>query len=463
MKNICFYFQVHQPFRLKRYRFFDMGHDHYYYDDYLNKHILKKVALRCYVPTNELLLKLIQEGGGQFRIAFSMTGIVLEQLELYAPEVIDGFRKLADTGQVEFLSETYSHSLVALASPEEFEKQVHLHREKIRTLFGKEPQVFRNTELVYSDAVGELVHKMGFQAMLAEGAKHVLGWKSPNYLYYNVLTPKLKVMLRNYKLSDDIAFRFANRSWSEWPLTADKYIDWLTAIAKEEEFVNLFMDYETFGEHQPVESGIHQFLQALVEGVIRHPDLGFATPSEITAKYQPVGPLSVPYPSSWADEERDLSAWLGNEMQKEAFNKLYSVRELVGQVDNKNLNRDWNYLQASDHLYYMSTKMFADQAVHNYFNPYNSPYDAFINYMNVLTDFIIRLEKQSKRLKFNGTPLEELSGQYLDEAIGEYESALRILRKRRNHQNKSQLIKDPVQTDIQKSELETPPTKRKGK
>jgi alpha-amylase len=392
-----------------------------------------------------------------------MTGIVLEQLELYAPEVIAGFRKLADTGHVEFLSETYSHSLVALTSPEEFEKQVNLHRDKIRSLFGKEPLVFRNTELVYSDAVGEMVHKMGFQSMLAEGAKHVLGWKSPNYLYYNVLNPKLKVMLRNYKLSDDIAFRFANRSWSEWPLTADKYIDWLSDIPQEEEFVNLFMDYETFGEHQPVESGIHQFLQALVERVIRHPDLGFATPSEITAQHQPVGPLSVPYPSSWADEERDLSAWLGNEMQKEAFNKLYSVRELVGQVDNKNLNRDWTYLQASDHLYYMSTKMFADQAVHNYFNPYSNPYDAFINYMNVLTDFIIRLEKQSKRLKFKGTPLEELAGQSLDEAIGEYEMALRILRKRRNHQNKSQLKKDPVQTDIPKREQEAPSPKRKEK
>ncbi|MFO7616839.1 MAG: glycoside hydrolase family 57 protein [Bacteroidales bacterium] len=413
--------------------------------------------------TNELLLNLIQEGGGQFRMALSMTGTLLEQLELYAPEVIAGFRKLADTGQVEFLSETYSHSLVALSSPEEFEKQVNLHRDKIRTLFGKEPLVFRNTELVYSDAAGELVHKMGFKAMLAEGAKHVLGWKSPNYLYYNVLAPKLKVILRNYKLSDDIAFRFANRSWSEWPLTADKYIDWLLAIPQEEEFVNLFMDYETFGEHQPVESGIHQFLQALVDGVIRHPDLGFATPSDIATKYQPIGPLSVPYPSSWADEERDLSAWLGNEMQKEAFNKLYSVRELVGQVDDKALNRDWTYLQASDHLYYMSTKMFADQAVHNYFNPYNSPYDAFINYMNVLTDFIIRLEKKSKRLKFRGTPIEELAGPHLDAAIGEYELALRILRKRRNSQNKSLLKKDPVQTDIQKRDQEATSPKKKEK
>ncbi|MDD3812617.1 MAG: glycoside hydrolase family 57 protein [Bacteroidales bacterium] len=463
MKNICFYFQVHQPFRLKHYRFFNVGHDHYYYDDYLNKHILKKVALRSYLPTNELLLKLIQESKGQFKITFSMTGILLEQLELYAPEVIEGFKKLADTGQVEFLSETYSHSLVALSNPDEFKSQVNLHREKIRSLFGKDPQVFRNTELVYSDAVGEMVHKMGFKAMLAEGAKHALGWKSPNYMYYNVLTPKLKVLLRNYKLSDDIAFRFNDRSWSEWPLTADKYLEWLASLPEEEKFVNLFMDYETFGEHQPVESGIHQFLQTLVERVLAHPGLGFTTPSDIASKYQPVAPLSVPYPSSWADEERDLSAWLGNEMQKEAFNKLYSMTALVSQTQDENLIRDWAYLQASDHFYYMSTKMFSDQSVHNYFNPYNNPYDAFINYMNVLTDFIMRIEKQSNRLKYKGIPLEELAGPTLDEALGEYELALRMLRKKRNHEKKNLQKKDPVQTETENPKPSPSPAKRKGK
>lgn len=432
MKNICLYFQVHQPFRLKRYRFFDMGKDHYYYDDYLNKLILKKVASRSYLPTNELLFSLLTEHMGQFKVSFSLTGILLDQLELYAPEVIDSFKKLAGTGHVEFLSETYSHSLAALGSPEEFAAQVSLHTKKIESLFGMTPKVFRNTELVYSDAIGEMVSKMGYRAMLAEGAKHVLGWKSPNFLYYNVLDPRLKVLLRNYKLSDDIAFRFSNHSWSEWPLKSETYHHWLKGTPPNEDFVNLFMDYETFGEHQPIESGIHQFLDNLVRLVINDPQTGFALPSEIAEGHQSVGPLSVPYPSSWADEERDLSAWLGNEMQKEAFKKLNSLRKLVLQANDKDLSRDWSYLQASDHLYYMSTKFFADQSVHNYFNPYNSPYDAFINYMNILSDFIIRLEKKTKRVVYKGIPIEELSGDPLNEAISDYEGILKVLRMKRN-------------------------------
>ncbi|MFA6483827.1 MAG: glycoside hydrolase family 57 protein [Bacteroidales bacterium] len=431
MKNICLYFQVHQPFRLKRYRFFDVGKDHYYYDDYLNKHILKKIANRCYLPTNELLLSMLKEFDGQFKVAFSLTGIYLDQLELYAPDVIKSFKKLADTGHVEFLSETYSHSLAALGSPEEFVTQVELHKKKIETLFGVTPQVFRNTELVYSDTIGEQVSKMGYKAMLAEGAKHVLGWKSPNFLYYNVIDPRLKVLLRNYKLSDDIAFRFSNHSWSEWPLKSEKYLAWLKGTPPGEDFINLFMDYETFGEHQPVESGIHQFLEHLVRLVIKDPKTGFELPGKIADTHQSVGPLSVPYPSSWADEERDLSAWLGNEMQKEAFKKLYSLRQLVLQANDNDLSRDWAYLQASDHFYYMSTKFFADQSVHNYFNPYNSPYDAFINYMNILSDFIIRLEKKTKRIVYRGIPIEELSGDPLNAAILDYEGILKILREKK--------------------------------
>ncbi len=442
MKNICLYFQVHQPFRLKRYRFFDVGKDHYYYDDYLNKHILKKVANRCYIPTNDLLFNLLTEFNGQFKVSFSLTGIFLDQLELYAPEVIASFKKLADTGHVEFLSETYSHSLAALGSPEEFVSQVNLHKKKIQSLFGVTPKVFRNTELVYSDAIGEQVSKMGFKAMLAEGAKHVLGWKSPNFLYYNVIDPRLKVLLRNYKLSDDIAFRFSNHSWSEWPLKSETYHQWLKKTPDNEDFVNLFMDYETFGEHQPVESGIHQFLEHLVRGVIEDPETGFALPGEIAEAHQSVGPLSVPYPSSWADEERDLSAWLGNEMQKEAFNKLNSLRKLVLQANDPDLTRDWCYLQASDHLYYMSTKFFADQSVHNYFNPYNSPYDAFINYMNILADFIIRLEKKTKRVVYKGIPIEELSGEPLNDAISDYEGILKVLR------NKKGLIKKLADSEL---------------
>jgi len=428
MKNICLYFQVHQPFRLKRYRFFDVGKDHYYYDDYLNKHILKKVANRCYLPTNELLYSLLNEYKGQFKVSFSLTGIFLDQCELYAPEVIESFKKLAATGQVEFLSETYSHSLAALGNPEEFTVQVNLHKRKIESLFGVTPTVFRNTELVYSDGIGELVSKMGFKAMLAEGAKHVLGWKSPNFIYYNVIEPRLKVLLRNYKLSDDIAFRFSNRSWSEWPLKAETYLHWLKGTPVNEDFLNLFMDYETMGEHQPVESGIHQFLEHLVRQIIQDPATGFALPCEIADGHQAVGPLSVPFPSSWADEERDLSAWLGNEMQKEAFKKIYSLRKLVIQANDPELSKDWAYLQSSDHFYYMSTKFFADQSVHNYFNPYNSPYDAFINYMNIVSDFIIRLEKKVKRVVYKGIPIEELSGDPLNDAIIDYEGILKILR-----------------------------------
>jgi len=431
MKNICLYFQVHQPFRLKRYRFFDVGKDHYYYDDYLNKHILKKVANRCYLPTNELLYSLLTEFNGQFKVSFSLTGIFLDQLELYAPEVIESFKKLAGTGHVEFLSETYSHSLASLGSPEEFVAQVNLHKRKIESLFGLTPVVFRNTELIYSDSIGEQVSKMGYKAMLTEGAKHVLGWKSSNFLYHNVIDPRLKVLLRNYKLSDDIAWRFSNHSWSEWPLKSETYHHWLKGTPANEDFVNLFMDYETFGEHQPVESGIHQFLENLVRLIIKDPITGFALPSEIADSHQSVGPLSVPYPSSWADEERDLSAWLGNEMQKEAFKKLNSLRNLVMQANDPDLSRDWRYLQASDHFYYMSTKFFTDQSVHNYFNPYNSPYDAFINYMNILSDFIIRLEKKAKRIVYKGIPIEELSGDSLNDAIAEYEGILKVLRQKK--------------------------------
>jgi alpha-amylase len=451
MKNICLYFQVHQPFRLKRYRFFDVGKDHYYYDDYLNKHILKKVANRCYLPTNDLIYNLITEFNGQFKVSFSLTGIFMEQLELYAPEVIKSFKKLADTGQVEFLSETYSHSLASLGSPEEFINQVNLHKKKIESLFGLTPAVFRNTELVYSDSIGEQVSKMGFKAMLAEGAKHVLGWKSPNFLYHNVIDPRLKVLLRNYKLSDDIAFRFSNHSWSEWPLKSETYLQWLKGTPANEDFVNLFMDYETFGEHQPLESGIHQFLENLVRLVIADPETGFALPGEIADNHQSVGPLSVPYPSSWADEERDLSAWLGNEMQKEASRKLNSLRKLVLQANDHDLTRDWGYLQASDHLYYMSTKFFADQSVHNYFNPYNSPYDAFINYMNILSDFIIRLEKKTKRIVYKGIPIEELSGEPLNDAISDYEGILKVLRQKKGPAKKAavnKLVVAPVQPDL---------------
>jgi len=391
MKTICLYFQVHQPFRLRRYRFFDIGNEHYYYDDYSNESILRKVADKCYLPANEILLDLIDRFPGRFKLAFSVSGIAIDQFELYAPEVLESFRRLADTGAVEFLAETNSHSLVALKDKDEFSGQVREHGKKIKKFFKQEPSVFRNTELIYSDEIGEMVAELGYEAMLTEGAKHILGWKSPNYLYCNAANPKLKILLKNFKLSDDIAFRFSDQSWNEYPLTADKYVSWLNQIDKKEETVNLFMDYETFGEHQWEETGIFEFLRALPDTVFRNSEFSFATPSEVARNLQPVSAVHVPNPISWADEERDLTAWLGNEMQQEAFNKLYDLAEKIKKIKDPDLIKDWNYLQVSDHLYYMSTKFFSDGAVHSYFNPYQSPYDAFINYMNILSDFAIRV------------------------------------------------------------------------
>ena len=391
MRTICLYFQVHQPFRFRRYRFFDIGNDHYYYDDFSNESILNKVAQKCYLPANALMLDLIKKHKGKFKVAFSISGMAMEQFRLYAPEVLDSFKKLAETGQVEFLSETYAHSLSSLKDKREFEGQVKAHRDLIKEHFGQEPKVFRNTELIYSDEIGAMVADMGYKAMLTEGAKHVLGWKSPNYLYCNAINPKLKLLLKNFKLSDDIAFRFSNKGWPEYPLTAEKYVGWLNQVPNNEEVVNLFMDYETFGEHQWKETGIFEFLRAFPEIVFRDSPFTFSTPSEVAKKLQVVAAANVPNPISWADEERDLTAWLGNEMQHEAFNKLYSLEEKVFTTDDKNIQQDFTYLQVSDHFYYMSTKFFSDGEVHSYFNPYDTPYDAFINYMNVLSDFEIRV------------------------------------------------------------------------
>ena len=391
MRSICFYFQVHQPFRLKKYRFFDIGNDHSYYNDYENRTIMRKVAEKCYLPANQLMLDLVNEYGDNFKIAYSLSGTVIDQFELYAPDVLESFQKLFATGRVELLDETYSHSLSALRPEDVFEYQVNRHRKKVKELFGLQPKIFRNTELIYSDEIGEKVAKLGYEGMLTEGARHIMGWKSPNYLYCNAINPKLKLLLKNFKLSDDIAFRFSNSAWDEYPLTAEKYVAWLNAIDPNEEVVNLFMDYETFGEHQWKETGIFDFMRALPEKVFKYSDYQFHTPSEVVAKYNPVGKLNVPYPISWADEERDLTAWLGNELQNEAFENLYKLFERVKELDDPELWRDWLYLQTSDHFYYMCTKWFSDGDVHKYFNPYSSPYEAFINYMNILSDFRIRL------------------------------------------------------------------------
>ena len=388
-KSICLYFQVHQPTRLRLYRFFDIGKDSHYYDDFANRTILKRIAQKCYLPMNELLLEAVKKNKGKFKLAFSITGSALEQFDRYAPEVIDSFRKLAETGCVEFLCETYNHSLSSLVSQQEFEHQVNKHKAAIEQYFGVTPKTFRNTELIYSDAIGAAVYDLGFKTMLTEGARHIMGWRNPNYIYNNDLKSGLKLLLRNYGLSDDIAFRFSNRGWQEWPLTVEKFVDWLKAA--EGEIVNLFMDYETFGEHQGAECGIFEFMRALPDAVAKDKDLEFVTPERAAAKHKSVGDLSVPQPISWADEERDTSAWLGNELQQDAFNKLYALQEKLSILNDAALWNDFGHLQESDHLYYMCTKFFSDGEVHKRFNPYDTPYEAFINYMNVLSDFIIRV------------------------------------------------------------------------
>ena len=393
MKAICFYFQIHQPFRLKRYRFFDIGNDHYYYDDFANDDIVTRIAQRSYIPAAESLLRMIEASKGKFKCAISVTGTALEQFEQYVPEFIDLLKKLAETGCVEFLAETYAHSLSSLADPDEFISQVKVHDEKIRELFGQTPKVLRNTELIYSDELAPLIQSMGYKGVITEGAKHILGWKSPNYVYNAASAPKLKILLKNDKLSDDISDRFSNTSWEDYPLTADKYIDWIASTPAEEQIINLFMNLEVFGDFQPRETGIFQFLEALPR-FARDRGVQFITPTEAVKTLKPVAELSIVHPISWADEARDTSAWLGNKLQNEAFNKLYSVAERVRLADNRQLKQDWGRLQASDHLFYMSTKHFADGASHSMFSPYETPYQAFTNYMNVLSDFIVRVEEQ---------------------------------------------------------------------
>ena len=397
MRTICFYFQVHQPYRIKPYRFFDIGDDHHYWDDFSNRSIMRKVSEKCYLPMNALLLRLIEKYEGKFKVSFSISGTALDQFEAYAPDVLESFQKLVATGHVELMNETYTHSLCALKSKAEFVDMVEKHQQKIKSLFnGYTPKVFRNTELIYSDTIGEMVAGLGYEAMLTEGAKHVLGWKSPNYVYVNAIEPKLKVLLKNFRLSDDIAFRFSEKSWADYPLTVEKFVDWVNQIPQEDEVLNLFMDYETFGEHQWAESGIFDFMEHLPGRIFSHSNFSFSTPSEVVANAHPVGKIHVSTPISWADEERDLTAWLGNDLQDEAFDKLYQLEEKVNRSDDPAIHRDWKYLQTSDHFYYMCTKFFSDGDIHTYFSPYESPYDAFINYMNALSDFTLRLREGEK-------------------------------------------------------------------
>ena len=390
MKSICLYFQIHQPFRLKRYRFFDIGRDHYYYDDFANDDVINRIARNSYLPTVEALKEMVQTSQGKFKVAISLSGVVLEQLEMYVPELIDALKDLAKTGCVEFLSESYAHSLASLSDIEEFRTQVKEHDDKIYALFGQKPKVFRNTELIFSDEIATMIASMGFKGVITEGAKHILGWKSPNYLYNSIAAPKLKMLLRNDKFTDDIARRFSDFSWNEYPLTADKFISWVAATPEEEPIVNIFMNCEAMGEAQGRETGIFEFLKAL-PACAEKAGVGFITPSDAVAKLRAVDTLSVPYPMSWTDEARDVSTWLGNRLQNEAFHKLYTLTERVRMCEDRRIKQDWNYLQASDHFFFMSTKYGAGRSA---YSPYESPFDAFTNYMNVLSDFIVRVEEQ---------------------------------------------------------------------
>jgi alpha-amylase len=358
MRSICLCFQVHQPVRLKKISFFDIGNCDYYYDDQNNEIILRRVTENCYLPTNKMILDLIKKHQSRFKVAFSISGTALDQFKIYAPEVIESFRELGASGCVEFLAETYSHSLAFLKNKDEFKRQVETHSIAIETLFGKRPVVFANTGLNYSDEIGAMIAEMGYKATLSEGPSHVLKWRSPNYLYRNALKPELTVLLKNHWLSDDIAIRFSNSDWSGWPLTAKKYVSWLNKIHNEENVVNLFMDYETFGERHHKDTGIFKFLELLPSTVFTKSDFEFMTPSEVISQYQPISTLNMPSPISRADAERDITAWLGNEIQEEAFGQLYGLKEMIDQCTDPDLLKDWQYLQTSDHFCYMSTKYF---------------------------------------------------------------------------------------------------------
>ncbi|NQU98208.1 polysaccharide deacetylase family protein [Candidatus Woesearchaeota archaeon] len=407
--KMCLYFQVHQPYRLGKYKVFDIGNHSNYFDDQKNEEIMKKVARKCYVPTNKLLLELINRYKGKFKIAFSITGVAMEQFEKYAPEVLDLFKQLADTGQVEFLSETYYHSLSYIYSKEEFKDQVKLHRKKIKQLFGQKPKIFRNTELIFNNELANYVEKMGYKGILAEGADHILGWKSSNYIYKAKTTKKMKLLLKNYKLSDDIAFRFSQRSWKDHPLTVEKFVRWVTESPGET--INLFMDYETFGEHQWEDTGIFKFLEKLPEDLINN-GVEFVTPSQLL-KHEPKDELDIHSFVSWADVERDLSAWLGNKMQVSAIEELYKIEKSIKELKDPKLLEDWRKLTISDHFYYMCTKWFNDGDVHKYFNPYDSPYEAFITFINILNDIVHRIKSKNTEFEPIKVPITETPSQIL--------------------------------------------------
>jgi alpha-amylase len=396
MTSICFYFQVHQPYRMRPYQVLDIGTDTPYFNDAANREICKKVAEKCYLPTNALMLELLKKDP-DFRIAYSISGVALEQFEEYAPEVLASFKKLAATGQVEFLAETYYHSLAAIYDVDEFKSQVELHKKALKRHFGITPTAFRNTELIYSDAIAAMVEHMGFKVMLTEGADHILGWRSPNFVYQPAGCTKMKLLLKNYKLSDDIAFRFSDRTWKDYPLTTDKFTHWVHQLAGQADTVNFFMDYETFGEHQWSDTGIFDFLRTLPANLKKHPEFTFATPSTVAAKYPVKAELSIPNPISWADQERDLSAWVGNPMQDGAIAWVYKLGEQIKATKDTDLIHKWRKLQTSDHFYYMCTKFWSDGDVHKFFSNYDTPHEPYVYIGNILTDLEMLIEARQPR------------------------------------------------------------------
>ncbi|MDE6793302.1 MAG: glycoside hydrolase family 57 protein [Muribaculaceae bacterium] len=464
MKSVCFYFKIHQPFRLKRYRFFDIGNDHYYFDDFANDEIITRVAHQSYIPMTETLLQMVENSNREFKCSLSISGTAIEQLQLYVPEYIDLLKKLADTGCLEILAGTYSHSLSSLEDPEEFMREVKQHSDLIKRLFGLTPKVFANTELIYDDEIATLIAAMGFKTILTEGAKHILGWKSPDYVYSAISAPNVKLLLTNDKLADDIARNFNNPSWDEYPLTADKYVDWIASLPENEQVVNLYLSMDTFGTFLPKDTGIFEFMKALPH-FGKEKGVKFTIPSEVVAKLKPVDALSVPFPISDIDEARDVSAWKGNELQNEALSKLYGVAERVNLCQDRRLKQDWEYLQSSDHFYYMSTKNMADGASHAAFSPYDSPFAAFTNYMNVLADFLVRVEEQYPENIDN----EELNSLLLTirnqaSEINELNKEVKNLRNNILHADDStNAPKEEMLEIAEKADVEAPAPKKRGR
>lgn len=401
MPEVCLYFQVHQPYRLHRFRVFDIGSGAPYFDDEHNRRILERVAAKCYLPANRLLTRLINDSGGMFRIAMSTSGVLLEQLAQMQPEALESFRTLVATGGVEMLGETYCHSLAALTSLDEFGLQIDRHSTAIEREFGQRPRVFRNTELIFSDAIAPVVRARGFEAALIEGAPHILGWREPTYVYESAAAPGLRLLTRHFRLSDDVAFRFSARGWESWPLRADTFAEWLASTPGH--CINLFMDYETFGEHQWAETGIFDFLAHLPEEC-RARGITFTQPSALASR-APIDRLSVTRPTSWADQERDISAWLGNGLQRSAHERVYAMRPLILAAGDEGLYRTWQRLTTSDHFYYMATKEHSDGEVHAYFSAYGSPYDAFVRFMNIMQD----LEQRAQSIVERRTALSSVS------------------------------------------------------